>query len=332
MSVDKLININTGGGRDAKIDTLKGVLIVLVVVGHYIELNIESFGCNYLHNLIYLFHMPLFVFISGYVSNTKSRRYFISTLSLVEVYILYQVLYSVRHLPIEIHFDVPFLQLWYLPALFIWRVADYLTRKYDALIILVCSFAVAIISGFIETISYFVLSRTAVFSFFYFLGRLCREREGMKKLHRLSPNYGYTFIVLTLILLLFVKDLGRVVYCSQPYSVLSSNVFIGCLIRIAFMVYSTLLCASIVLCSKAFGFICEIGRNTLPIYIYHAALIFILPRLNTYLNFPLNIVTLVLTAFSFVYIIVLLSRYINFSILLHPLTYYIERERNKKKN
>ena len=52
------------------IDRLKGLAIFLVVAGHFIqqhELGGESEN-NVLVRIIYTFHMPLFFFLSGYVS------------------------------------------------------------------------------------------------------------------------------------------------------------------------------------------------------------------------------------------------------------------------
>jgi len=50
------------------IDHLKGISILLVVIGHIIQYNVADSKDNGLFNFIYSFHMPLFMFISGYVS------------------------------------------------------------------------------------------------------------------------------------------------------------------------------------------------------------------------------------------------------------------------
>ena len=52
--------------RDAKIDNLKGILIFLVVFGHLLELVITKGHAKYIYELIYSFHMPFFIFLSGY--------------------------------------------------------------------------------------------------------------------------------------------------------------------------------------------------------------------------------------------------------------------------
>lgn len=47
------------GKRDIKIDMIKGLLIVSVVVGHY--------DTSVLHDIIFLFHMPIFFIVSGFL-------------------------------------------------------------------------------------------------------------------------------------------------------------------------------------------------------------------------------------------------------------------------
>ncbi len=57
-----------GAKRDITMDALKGVAIVLVVLGHAVQFSYVYFDANPLFRLIYAFHMPLFMFISGYIA------------------------------------------------------------------------------------------------------------------------------------------------------------------------------------------------------------------------------------------------------------------------
>lgn len=50
--------------RDYRIDGIKWLLIVLVTFGHVIEPALSNPIANKLYSIIYIFHMPLFVFIS----------------------------------------------------------------------------------------------------------------------------------------------------------------------------------------------------------------------------------------------------------------------------
>ena len=65
-----------GGERIALIDALRGFAIVLVVVGHAIQVTDTRFDINLAFRLIYSFHMPLLFFISGLVSRRAVRRPF----------------------------------------------------------------------------------------------------------------------------------------------------------------------------------------------------------------------------------------------------------------
>lgn len=59
----------TAAGRIRWIDALKGTLIILVAIGHLIIPVCDNFSLmSRVFNLIYLFHMPLFVFVSGFLA------------------------------------------------------------------------------------------------------------------------------------------------------------------------------------------------------------------------------------------------------------------------
>lgn len=49
------------------IDLLKGFLIITVVLGHAVQFTVRDFDHNLLFRFIYSFHMPLFIFLSGFV-------------------------------------------------------------------------------------------------------------------------------------------------------------------------------------------------------------------------------------------------------------------------
>lgn len=59
--------------RDGYLDVLKGVAICLVVFGHAIQSASPDFDANPIFRLIYSFHMPLFIFLSGAVASYSKR-------------------------------------------------------------------------------------------------------------------------------------------------------------------------------------------------------------------------------------------------------------------
>ena len=57
--------------RDLRIDTIKGILIVCVVLGHVIGNFDASYLSQRVYDFIYMFHMPLFIFISGIFTHKR---------------------------------------------------------------------------------------------------------------------------------------------------------------------------------------------------------------------------------------------------------------------
>lgn len=63
--------------RDYSFDFLKGILIILVVLGHALQCYYnEECWYNPIFNIIYTFHMPLFMFVSGYFFQSCLRKSF----------------------------------------------------------------------------------------------------------------------------------------------------------------------------------------------------------------------------------------------------------------
>lgn len=87
-------------GRDHTVDAFKGVLILLVVIGHATT--------GIVHEMIYLFHMPLFFMVSGYLLKEESAlsRHYIASLArrlLIPyfIYLSFDILVLQHHLSIK---------------------------------------------------------------------------------------------------------------------------------------------------------------------------------------------------------------------------------------
>lgn len=76
-----VLNYYSSGQRNKCIDTIKGIAIILVVIGHCIQfgsganvLESGSFFEDPLFKFIYSFHMPLFMLVSGYLFAYTTKR------------------------------------------------------------------------------------------------------------------------------------------------------------------------------------------------------------------------------------------------------------------
>ncbi|MFI1400044.1 acyltransferase family protein [Streptomyces sp. NPDC020681] len=124
--------------RDAYFDNAKYLAIVLVAVAHAWEPVMEgSRASKALYMLVYTFHMPAFILISGYFSRSYTGRPDQLRRMLTGIalpYVVFEVVYSLfrryaQDAPEQpISLLDPFYLTWFLAALFIWRLTTPLWR------------------------------------------------------------------------------------------------------------------------------------------------------------------------------------------------------------
>ena len=132
--------------RDFGVDWLKSFAIVLVVLGHAIQFSqVKSFDANILFHLIYSFHMPLFMFVSGYLIKGDKTIGFLwkQFRMLVVPFLVWMILYSFYFRRLDLQHGnwailpyyylqvlrFPGKGLWFLWVLYLIDVAYYLLRK-----------------------------------------------------------------------------------------------------------------------------------------------------------------------------------------------------------
>ena len=103
--------------RNYKIDNIRFLAMFLVVFAHMIELFADC-EQNLIYRIIYSFHMPLFIFISGYVARfdrDKILKKFIPTYLIFQtIYKIFDCLYVQDIDKITITYSNPYWFLWYL--------------------------------------------------------------------------------------------------------------------------------------------------------------------------------------------------------------------------
>mgnify|MGYP003303947255 CR=1 FL=1 len=105
-----------------RFDNLKFLLMFLVVFGHVLEF-VPGYGnTSDIYRVIYSFHMPAFIFISGYFAKPAPRKVLTTY---IWPYILLQTLYLAYAYyviapwtePKTFQYPTPYWMLWYLPAM-----------------------------------------------------------------------------------------------------------------------------------------------------------------------------------------------------------------------
>ena len=125
--MDKIKTVSAN--RSSYWDNIKGLLMLLVVFAHILfELQDTSGTINSTVDYIYMFHMPAFVFISGYFGKSERSHSFESIIKLVFLFFIFNsimgFLYgfgSILH---------PMYSYWYLIALIVWRMTAHHIAKF----------------------------------------------------------------------------------------------------------------------------------------------------------------------------------------------------------
>lgn len=302
--------------RDTRIDSLKGLLILLVILGHIIG----TCGTGSLNEdvwqFIYSFHMPLFILISGYFMKLKDEKakFWRSILPLVAVLLIFQCVYLLvscvvtKKLFSLLYLVTPYWTLWYLLSLVLWKIIlqfsprSLLERPFLYLALATC---VSVFCGLLPPFGRILsIQRTLNFFPFFLLGYYFGR--GMIK-SRLWSNYMSYLLVLVCIILIISNlpppidafnsiDSAKVLLRgADHYSITDVP------LKIVFLLISVLLSISVFNIMRNVKLLSQIGRDSLLYYLYHGLIIkymliyfvrhFNLPTTFMYILFYLLVVT-----------------------------------------
>lgn len=274
--------------RDYYFDNLKALLIFLVVLGHFL-LPIEPKDSEYIaaiKRLIYVFHMPLFIFVTGYFSKhiyKKGRYNWEKIFYFVKCYLIYVVLNQIVATLIgeESFAKIDFLEQsgapWYLFATVVWYLTIPIVKRLHPALVIIISLSLALLAGYQDQIGDFLcLSRIIVFSVFFYMGYFMNEthvrwilrKRNMIFVFPLAIMAGYQAIHLSMT----HKRSMLIVYQNLPYSEVGKDIP-GLYLRIFAMVAAVFVSWAIMfLVSKKKMIFSVIGQRTLTIYILHRPL------------------------------------------------------------
>lgn len=174
--------------RDLLFDNIRGILIFLVILGHALEyFRLTNEAAEFLYVFIYLFHMPVFIFISGYFSKNVEKGRATAAKTFLIPYLLLNLILSTIMFAMgkidQIAILNPGWTLWYLYCMFLWRLLLPDLVKVRHVVIL--SFIIGIFSGFLtEFGSYMAMARTLGFLPYFLAGYFCKP-EYIEKIRTL---------------------------------------------------------------------------------------------------------------------------------------------------
>jgi fucose 4-O-acetylase-like acetyltransferase len=241
--------------RDPWFDNAKYVLITFVVVGHVIgtfRQQVPGAGTAYLW--LYAFHMPAFVFLAGYFSRGTNvgRRQSTALFSRILLpYLVFETLYSLWAWRLdgggfEVSLLVPHWIMWFLLALFIWRLAaPHLQRlRYPV----TTSVVVALGAGAIPDLGrYLTLHRVFALLPFFVLGLVLEPQHLAILRRRAAPPIAAAVLVAALPAAAWASaNLAvRWFYHRTPYADLDAGVIQGLATRGTLLVVGVVMSAAL---------------------------------------------------------------------------------------
>ena len=279
--------------RKYRFDNIKFILITLVVLGHFLEL-IDGQITDNLYRIIYLFHIPAFIFITGYFAKFNPskivRNLIIPYVILQLLYLPFNNLFILEKDTFTLQFTKPYWLLWYLMTVaFYYLLIPFFetSNRQKQLLIIGASAIISLLAGFDENIGYF-LSLSRFFTFLpFFLAGYYFAKTGKPK--KASSKKGNTFILPAIAVtgvifsILYITNTPiryQVLYGSYSYEAMTYGPAIKFLLTIFAVCWIILLLY--VVPNKKFPVISIIGKNTFTIFVLHGFFIKLADKLDLF--------------------------------------------------
>lgn len=302
--MEKNFNIN----RRTDIDTLKAIGIICVLFGHFIEpVRDVSKLFDTIFVCIYFFHMPLFCFLSGMVAKFNLNKLITKT---VWIYFVSQLFYLFFRIVVlgytpdvtKIWIDIlyPFWHMWYLQALILWTlsipVVSYLERWINKCFIVGIVLCIGLVCGYRNLP--FGLPRVSVFYVYFLVGYLYKSSIIALKLNisykKVKYVCGLLFGIIAFIVIInnIMGINANLLFNHKSYTAGNYHWYE----RFLFYIVSFGIVMSLYILVELINsnYLRHLGMCTLPIFIFHAAIFFLLATLGVYKILDNNIMSIII--------------------------------------
>lgn len=264
--------------RDPLLDNAKFLAMALVVVGHGIEPLRGLAPVRALYLTIYLFHMPVFILVAGYLSRrftATPRQVQRLVTGVVVPYLVFEVSYELAS-----HFWggaswtidtlTPSFAMWFLIALFVWRVTTPLWNSIRPGYAIAIAVAVSLLAGFSKLTTVLDLHRVLAFLPFYVAGLVLPPRYFDVLRSRWARVLAVPLLLGTFVAAYLYHPSLEWVYYRDRYLDMGVSNLTGVWHRAAYLVAGfVLLSAFLALVPRRHTWFTSLGAATLYVYLLH---------------------------------------------------------------
>lgn len=299
-------------------DNAKGILIILVVLGHILEhfhLSPISFEEQVVHDYIYIFHMPLFILISGYFLRKSRKNPLKKIPKFIFLILLMALLYACLSLMhgdgLGLRLGEPQYGLWFLQFMVYsyvvaWFVTHLQNRK--PVLFLFVTLLASLIAGMDDSINHtWTTSRTFYFMPFLITG-MCLNIDTILSIIRKHKTWCILICLFSLVTVYHLQFSNwyavDIFYGKEGYKSLEYSYLFGMFIRCMTYIWSITLALAVLglIPLKKNKLLATIGKETLNIYLVHVFILgAILPIVEK--NFPYLDASILLIIFTLLIIV-----------------------------
>ncbi|GAA2889124.1 hypothetical protein GCM10010517_53230 [Streptosporangium fragile] len=279
--------------REPYLDNVKFLLIALVVGGHSLVPTLEAHSAKATYIFVYMFHMPAFVLISGYLgrnfwnSNAKINK-LVDTLLIP--YVVVEIGYALLRFALGQKWTLTIIDPawlnWYLLALVLWRISTPVwTRMRQPLLVAVIIYLVA---GFSEISGDFSIDRFFGLLPFYVLGLLLKpEHFDLLKPLWVKITSAVVLGCAAVVAILIAPHVKLdPVYFRYSFKAMELSWWMGLGVRAAVLVAALAMSVAVLaLVPRGETWFSELGTRTLYAYLLHGVVVLI-AKDQEWLSFP----------------------------------------------
>lgn len=306
--------------------------MVLVVLGHILPIDLNNKANIATYEWIFSFHMPLFVFISGYFTRISSKeKYWNSICNFAETLIVFTLIHVafsyIQGKSINVYqiLIIPRWTLWYLLCLIWWRIMLYYipsSIRDNHKVLISISIILCLVMGWVPVDSSFSFQRTFAFLPFFIVGFVLGKNHTDIKVSKWK-TLKCIIIISIAILFYFIPKINYGIitqnHCYYQQSLYSPFYYFS--FRVVWLIFASCMsyCFLSLVPRKEYRWT-YFGQLTLFIYMYHSTILTWRHILKDEFNLPTNLFFCILYSAIVLVIIWIISKVKFFHWLLNPIS------------